>query len=226
MRPSCSRNVQRRRGRPSRVLSSLGPVKVARPRLLVGSLAVALVVGVGLGVVVAKRDDGRGRVDANLVNPLDRQPSPGDQLGNADVTGARFPVDAILTDRDGTAFAAADLIGRPLVVNFWFSTCPPCAKELPDFAEVDREFGDEVRFVGVNTLDSVPVMERFAGERGVEYELYRDEFAELTNAIGATAFPVTIFVTSDGTIVDQTGALDAGELRAKVAQLQALEGAA
>ena len=112
------------------------------------------------------------------------------------------------------------------MVNLWYSTCPPCAKELPDFAEVDAET-DAVRFIGVNTLDSLEVMERFAGERGVEYDLFRDEFAELADAIGATAMPVTLFVTSDGTIVEQTGALDADELRAKVADLLAIdEGAA
>ncbi len=70
-------------------------------------------------------------------------------------------------------------------------------------------------------------MERFAGERGVEYDLFRDEYAELADAIGATAMPITLFVTSDGTIVEQTGALDADELRAEVADLLAVdEGAA
>jgi hypothetical protein len=68
-------------------------------------------------------------------------------------------------------------------------------------------------------------MDRFAGERGVQYELYRDEYAEFTDGIGATAFPVTIFVDSDGVIVDQTGALDAEELRRKVDELLALEAA-
>jgi hypothetical protein len=66
-------------------------------------------------------------------------------------------------------------------------------------------------------------MERFAGERGVAYELYRDDLAELTDGIGASNFPVTIFVTSDGTIVDQTGALDAAELDARIDDLLARE---
>ena len=205
------------------VLSSLSRVNVARPRLLVGSLAVALVVGVGVGLYLAQRDGGGDApVDATLTDSQDRQPSPGDQLGNVDVEGELFPA-AVLTDRDGAEFSSADLVGTPMVVNFWFSTCPPCAKELPDFAEVHRELGDDVRFVGVNTIDSVAVMERFAGERGVEYELYRDEFAELTNGIGAAAFPVTIFVTSDGVIVEQTGVLEADDLRTKIADLQTLE---
>ena len=39
-----------------------------------------------------------------------------------------------------------------MVVNLWYSTCPPCARELADFAAVEAEVGDDVRFVGVNPL--------------------------------------------------------------------------
>jgi peroxiredoxin len=146
---------------------------------------------------------------------------PDDGLGNDDVQGDPFP-DVVLIDRDGNEVTTGDLVGEPLVVNLWYSTCPPCAKELPDFAEVDAET-DDVRFIGVNTLDSLEVMERFAGERGVEYDLFRDEFAELADAIGATAMPITLFVSSDGTIVEQTGSLDADELRAEIADLLAVD---
>ena len=62
-------------------------------------------------------------------------------------------------------------------------------------------------------------MERFAGDRGVQYELYLDDTAEFTDAIGAVNFPVTLFVTPQGGIVDQTGPLDADELREKIDQL-------
>jgi thiol-disulfide isomerase/thioredoxin len=196
---------------------------IARPRLFAVSIAIAAVVGIVGGIVLAQRsgDDG---VDASLSDPGSVVTFPADGLGNTEVEGDRLP-DATLSDRAGNELTTAELVGAPLVVNFWFSTCPPCAKELPDFAEVHAEVGDEVRFVGVNTIDSVEVMDRFAGERGVQYELYRDEFAEFTDGIGATAFPVTIFVDSDGVIVDQTGALDAEELRRKVEELLALEAA-
>lgn len=202
-------------------------MKIARPRLLAISLAVAAVIGVVGGIVWAQRsaDDGSAdgdRVDASLSDPQAVETFPADGLGNSDVEGDTMPV-ATLSDADDNEISTIDLLGDPLVINFWFSTCPPCAKELPDFAEVHTEVGDDVRFVGVNTIDSVEVMERFAGERGVQYELFRDEYAEFTDGIGATAFPVTIFVTSDGVIVEQTGVLDADELREKVAALQALE---
>jgi len=187
-----------------------------RPRLLVGSLVAAVAV-VGVFAWTQRPDDSSGDLDAQLTDPGAVVTFPNDGLGNEAVEGTAFP-DVTLADADGNDVTTADLLGEPLVVNLWFSTCPPCAKELPAFAEVDAE-RDDVRFVGVNTIDSVEVMERFAGERGVQYDLFRDDFAELADGVGAVAFPVTLFVTSDGTIVEQTGALDADELRAKIDQL-------
>jgi peroxiredoxin len=191
-----------------------------RPRLLVVSLLVAVAV-VGVFVWIQSADNDDTAVDATLQDPQSVITFPDDGLGNDDVQGDPFP-DVVLIDRNDNEVTTGDLVGEPLVVNLWYSTCPPCAKELPDFAEVDAET-DEVRFIGVNTLDSLEVMERFAGERGVEYDLFRDEFAELADAIGATAMPITLFVTSDGTIVQQTGPLDADELRAEIAKLLAVD---
>jgi len=199
-------------------------MKIARPRLLAASLTIAAVVGVVGGLAYARwRDD--DALDARLSGASGVVTYPDGGLTNDDVEGDRLPI-VTLADADGNDVSTGDLLGSPLVINFWFSTCPPCAKELPAFAEVHAEVGDDVRFVGVDTVDSVEAMQRFAGERGVEYELYRDEYAELTDGVGATAFPMTIFVDSDGVIVDQTGALDADTLRQKVGELQAADAAA
>jgi peroxiredoxin len=191
-----------------------------RPRLLVGSLLVAVVV-IGAFAWTQRSDRSGDQLDARLTDPGAVVTYPNDGLGNQSVEGTPFP-DVTLADAAGNDVTTADLLGEPLVVNLWFTTCPPCAKELPAFAEVDAE-RDDVRFIGVNTIDSVEAMERFAGERGVQYDLYRDEFAELADGVGAVAFPVTLFVTSDGTIVDQTGALDANELRTRIDQLMVEE---
>jgi len=196
-------------------------MKIPRPRLFVASLVVAaLVIGVFVWLT-SSGDTGNDEIDAVLSDAQDVQAFPTDGLANDDVQGDPLP-DAVFLDRDGNEVTAESLIGEPLVVNLWFSSCAPCAKELPAFAAVDADV-DDVRFIGVNTIDSVEDMERFAGERGVEYELLRDNYAELADGIGAVAFPVTLFVDSDGMIVEQTGPLDEGELRSKVAALEAHE---
>ena len=119
----------------------------------------------------------------------------------------------------GLAIRTSSLVGQPLVVNLWYSTCIPCKRELGEFAAVHREVGDRVRFVGVDPLDSVDVMRRFASDRGVGYELLRDEAGAFVNALGVVNFPVTLFVAADGEIVGQTGEIDGDELRARIEEL-------
>ena len=144
-------------------------------------------------------------IDPASTNPnYSGDPLPAFELTNADGEDVRLEPD-----------------GRPLVVNLWYSTCPPCARELGGFAAVDAEFGDQVRFVGVNNYDDADTMERFAGERGVDYELLMDPDDVVGRELRVLQFPVTFFVSADGDIVTQTGPLSENELREHVAELLA-----
>ncbi len=175
-------------------------------RLLFGSLAVATAVVVAVGVVAANRNSDSDNV--TLTSSNDLSPTIGT---NAAVTGRTLPMVDIQT-LAGDAFATADLIGRPLIVNFWYSTCAPCKRELPAFAAMHAQFGDRVRFVGVDTLPPSPNEEAFARDRGVKYELLYDPNGELTTAVGIATSPQTLFIDAQGTIVEQTGELTADRL--------------
>jgi peroxiredoxin len=135
--------------------------------------------------------------------------------GGGSDDGSELPAVDLL-DADGDVVPTRSLVGEPLVVNFWYSTCPPCTKELREFAAVHEDLGESVRFVGVNPLDEGPAMVAFAAERGVTYELLRDELAELQTELEITAFPVTLFVQSDGTILRRSGVLDEDGLRSEI----------
>ena len=152
-----------------------------------------------------------------------RLDTPGEFIDPAS-TNPNYSGDALpefeLTNADGED-VRLEPDGRPLVVNLWYSTCPPCARELGGFAAVDAEFGDQVRFVGVNNYDDADTMERFAGERGVDYELLMDPDDVVGRELRVLQFPVTFFVSADGDIVTQTGPLSENELREHVAELLA-----
>lgn len=142
--------------------------------------------------------------------PLDAVQPP--TLGtNAALGGSPLP-SANVTDLDGNPVDTAALVGTPLVVNIWGSTCGPCRRELPDFATAHARYGDRVRFVGISYLGASEREEQFARDLGVDYELLYDGNGEFIVAAGISAFPVTLFVDASGSIVAQTGALDAVQL--------------
>jgi thiol-disulfide isomerase/thioredoxin len=66
------------------------------------------------------------------------------------------PVDLSGTDLEGKDVDLAALRGKPVVVNVWWSQCPPCRVEQPDLNDAAAELGDQVSFVGLNIRDSSP----------------------------------------------------------------------
>jgi peroxiredoxin len=187
-------------------------------RLLVASLAVAIVVSLIGGWALSRTGDDLPAVDdeIDLGTPTVAQ-VPGIST-NAEVTGDAL-ADITLEDNDGNPVTTRDLVGQPMIINYWYSTCAPCKKELPDFAIVHGELGDQIRFVGVNPLDTPEVNVSFARDRGVTYELLRDPADEFSSIIGVAAAPFTLFVAADGTVVRQAGVLDAAALRAYAQEL-------
>lgn len=192
-------------GSPSIAFS---PVTVNK-RLLFGSLAVAAALVVAVGVVAANRGHSPAADDdVTLTSGNDLAPSIGT---NAAVTGRQFPAVDVVT-LSGDSLSTADLVGRPMIINFWYSSCLPCKRELPAFAAVHAKFGDRVRFVGVDSLPPSQHEEDFARGKGVKYELLYDANGELTSAVGIANFPQTLAIDAHGLILEQTGELTADTL--------------
>jgi peroxiredoxin len=178
--------------------------------LLFGSLGAAAAIILAVSLVAASRDEPNSSADDDVTLTSNNDLSP--TIGtNAAVTGRQFPAVDIQT-LTGDTFPTADLVGRPLIVNFWYSTCAPCKRELPAFAAAHAMFGDQVRFVGVDTLPPSDTEEAFARDKGVQYELLYDPDGELTTAVGIATSPQTLFIDASGTILDQTGELTRDEL--------------
>ncbi len=177
--------------------------------------AVVSIVG---GVWLARALDDDPSVDGEFV--LDEPgvyDQPADEV-NRDVTGRMLP-DIALVGVAGDPVRLDDARGTPMVINVWYSTCTPCRRELAEFAKVHVDVADRVRFVGVDPRDGVDTMVRFAEERGVAYELLRDDDFEWVASLGIVASPTTLFVDEAGRIVEQRGELDADELRSVIDEL-------
>lgn len=115
---------------------------------------------------------------------------------------------------DGSV-STAELRGRPVVLNFWASWCPPCRTETPTLQRGwtnARPTG--VVFMGVNMQDISSDARAFVRELNVTYPNLRDRGGDTARAWGVTALPETFFLRPDGRVVAHViGEISATQLR-------------
>jgi thiol-disulfide isomerase/thioredoxin len=114
-----------------------------------------------------------------------------------------------------------------VVVNFFASWCITCDFELPGFARVSEELGNEVTFVGVNALETGDPMTMPERHGITSWPLARDigsRGSDLHAALGGRGMPITAFYDPAGRLVHvEPGALDEARLRDVIAQLYGIE---
>ncbi|MHB1129739.1 MAG: TlpA family protein disulfide reductase [Ilumatobacteraceae bacterium] len=183
-------------------------------RLLIASLIWTLILSLTIGWWWSAHST--PGVDAILTTPgLVPYPTIGT---NDDLIGRELPSISIVS-LDGTQMSTSDLLGTPLLINFWFSTCEPCRREMPTLAAAYRQYGDSIRFVGLNMNDSAAVARAFAKQYGVTYELFTEPSGVLITELGIATAPFTVFINSDGDIVAQfAGELTASTLDALISE--------
>ncbi len=106
-------------------------------------------------------------------------------------------------------------LGRPTVVNLWASWCRPCATELPIFGAVDREVGDRVLFIGVDTADGEAAGLGTLIDAGVHFPNVFDRERIVQKEFGLVGLPATLFLRPNGSVAHtEFGVVDdAAELR-------------
>jgi cytochrome oxidase Cu insertion factor (SCO1/SenC/PrrC family) len=112
--------------------------------------------------------------------------------------GGRAPSFA-LESTDGGRVALADLAGKPLVINFWASYCPPCRAEMP---LLQRRVGAmaSVRLVLIDEGDSIQRARDFLSAAGIQQASLLDSDLGVGRAYGVLPLPTTVFVRADGSI--------------------------
>lgn len=72
-------------------------------------------------------------------------------------------------DTTGKQIKLTDYLGRPLVLNFWATWCPPCVKEMPDLQELHEKY-PTIHMVGLAVDTTVNVL-KFGDKVSVSYPL-------------------------------------------------------
>ena len=130
-----------------------------------------------------------------------------------------FPaMDFTVYDIDRNPVKLSDFFGKPILINFWATWCPPCKSELPDFDRVYADYGEDVVFMMVNmtdgSRDTVESASAFTADNGYSFPVYYDCDLDAAYTYGASSIPMTVLIGADGNIVGgQVGVLTEEQLR-------------
>ena len=129
--------------------------------------------------------------------------------------------------RSGEKISLSQFAGDPVVLNFWFPSCPPCVAEMPDFESAYQKYKSEgVQFIGIQLigLDTVEDGQEFVDELGVNYligaDLTENTSGDIIRSYNVSGFPTTVFIDRGQTISRKwMGALNQDKLDELVADL-------
>lgn len=185
------------------------PRRRARPVLAAVALAALLITGCG---------------------PLGQQADPGAQAGEqkgyigGDGTFTEIPpgergdpVTITGTATQGPDVDTSSLRGDVVVLNLWYAACGPCQAEAPDLVATAAKHPD-VRFLGINTLDSAATAQAFERKHAITWPSVLDAGSKravlaLHGVTSPQAVPTTLVIDRQGRVAARVlGRVDPGVL--------------
>jgi peroxiredoxin len=106
-----------------------------------------------------------------------------------------------LENLTGQPVSLSDFIGKPLIINFWQLSCPPCIEELPYFQAVHERGDTGAAILTVAIRDSEAVLNSFMASNTYSFTVLRDVNASVAEKYGIRYTPTTVFIDSKGQIV-------------------------
>ena len=93
------------------------------------------------------------------------------------------------------------------IINFWYTSCGPCVKELPDFNRIADEYNGEVMIYAIHAAVGPKFMvpsfiEENFGDFNMDYIKFGwDEGSEYYASLNMRdAYPATLIIDEDGVI--------------------------
>ena len=168
------------------------------PRALVAVLGLCL--AVLAGCTADEPDEGAAATSAGSELPdVDSDLAPCPEQPDQPAVDSDLPA-TVFDCFGGGTLDLSRAPGVPTVVNLWASWCGPCREEMPLVQQLADAGGDQLRVLGVASLDGATQTSSFAEDAGVTFPSAFDGDGEVMAAIGVNTLPHTLFLAADGSI--------------------------
>jgi len=127
------------------------------------------------------------------------------------------------TSLDGKQMSLSDFRGKPVMLNFWYTTCPGCLEEIPGmqrFYASQRAAGKDLVLLGMNSVDDAQTARQFVQQEGMTYAIAMDNGGQVATLYSLTATPTSYFIDRQGIIRSvYVGPIGVATLQQRVAEI-------
>ena len=99
---------------------------------------------------------------------------------------------------NGKNFNSEKLKGKPTMINFWFTKCPPCIDEMPILNKIAEKYKDHFNFIAI-TYEKTKDVEKFLKKHPFNFN-HLVEAKEFTDFLGIKAYPMNLFLDKNGVL--------------------------
>jgi thiol-disulfide isomerase/thioredoxin len=96
-----------------------------------------------------------------------------------------------------------ELEGKPVLLEFWATWCPPCRKSIPHLNEIYAKFKDRGLVVVGVTDEPNAVIRKFQKDVPMDYPTATDTGGRLGEKMGVSSIPTAFLANKEGVIVWQ-----------------------
>lgn len=93
----------------------------------------------------------------------------------------------------------ADYRGKPIILNFWATWCPPCREEMPSMQRAFEAVADDgIALIAINVGEDADTIEQFLANYPVEFPLPMDLDSRVVQSYPVKGLPTTFVIDADG----------------------------
>lgn len=102
-----------------------------------------------------------------------------------------------------------NLLGKPTLINFWFTSCAPCIAEMDALNEIKKQFGNKVNFIAI-TYNTKEMVNDFLKTKQFDFTHIVEAFNEI-DFWKISSYPTNVFLDKNGKIVKMTNSISLTE---------------
>ena len=118
-------------------------------------------------------------------------------LVSTSLYGKPFP-EFSLKSLEGDVVNLSDFKGKAILINFWFTGCGPCIKEMPALSNIQKKYADQLIFLSIS-FNTKNELDRFFQSHTFDF-MHLTDARDFIDSIGIHGYPKNILINKEGVV--------------------------